>query len=43
MRETLAIEVYSYAKGTGGYTSVYVNKTSDPAGSPTFGTYGEIF
>jgi hypothetical protein len=43
MRETLATGVYSYAKGTGGYTSVYVNKTSDPTGSPTFGTYGETF
>jgi len=43
MRETLATGVYAYATGTGGYTSVYVDKTSDPAGSPTFGTYGEIF
>jgi len=43
MRETLATGVYAYATGTGGYTSVYVDKTSDPSGSPTFGTYGEIF
>jgi hypothetical protein len=43
MRETLATGVYAYATGTGGYTSVYVDNTSDPAGSPTFGTYGEIF
>jgi hypothetical protein len=43
VRETLATGVIAYATGTGGYSSVYVNNTSDPAGSPTWGTYGEIF
>jgi hypothetical protein len=43
MRETLATGVYAYATGAGSYTSVYVDSTSDPAGSPTFGTYGAIF
>lgn len=35
--------VASYAKGTGGYASVYVNPTSAPSGSPTWGTYDQIF
>jgi len=43
MRITLTTGVIAYATGTGGYTSVYVNNTSDPTGSPTFGTYGAIF
>jgi hypothetical protein len=43
LRETLSTGVYSYARGTGGYTSVYVDNVSAPSGTPTWGTYDEIF
>jgi hypothetical protein len=43
LRKTLASNVYDYAAGTGGYTSVYDSSTTDPTGSPTFDTYGAIF
>lgn len=43
LRETIATGVYDYAKGTGGYESVYVNSTSAPSGSPTFDSYEAIF
>lgn len=42
LRKTLATSVFDYAKGTGGYTSVYTNSTSDPSGG-VFGTYGATF
>lgn len=43
MRKTLATGVMDYAKGTGGYASVYVDSTSAPSGSPTFASYGNTF
>ena len=43
LRKTLASNVFDYAAGTGGYTSVYDSPTTDPTGSPTFDTYGAIF
>jgi hypothetical protein len=43
MRKTLATNVFAYAKGTGGYESVYDSPTTDPDPAPTYGTYGEIF
>lgn len=42
LRKTLATSVFAYAKGTGGYTSVYTNSTSDPSGG-VFDTYGATF
>jgi len=35
--------VHDFFKGTGGYSSVYVNSTSGPSGSLSWGSYGEIF
>lgn len=43
MRKTLATSIFDYAKGTGGYESVYVDSTSGPSGSPTFANYGSTF
>lgn len=43
LRKTLATGIMNYAKGTGGYASVYVNATSDPSGSPTFASYDATF
>ena len=43
LRKTLATNIYDYAAGSGGYESVYDSPTTDPTGSPTFGTYGTIF
>lgn len=43
LRKNLTTYVFSYAKGTGGYTSVYVDATSAPSPAPTYGTYGGIF
>lgn len=43
MRKTLATNIFAYTKGTGGYTSVYVDATSGPSGSPTFASYGATF
>lgn len=43
LRKTLATSIFDYAKGTGGYQSVYVDSTSGPSGSPTFDSYGDIF
>lgn len=42
-RKTLSTGVFNYAKGTGGYDSVYDSPTTDPTGSLTWGSYGEIF
>lgn len=35
--------VHDFTKGTGGYTSVYVDATHGPSGSPTFARYGSTF
>lgn len=43
LRKHLANATFDYAKGTGGYASVYVNSTSGPSGSPTYGSKGTIF
>lgn len=42
LRKTLATSVFDYAKGTGGYASVYTNATSDPSGG-SFASYGVTF
>ena len=43
MRKHDTTGVWSFAKGTGSYTTVYVDESSAPTGSPTWGTYGAIF
>ncbi len=43
LRKHLTNATFDYAKGTGGYASVYVNSTSGPSGSPTYGSKGTIF
>lgn len=43
LRKHLTNATFSYAKGTGGYASVYVDATSGPSGSPTYGSKGTIF
>lgn len=36
-------ETHTFTKGTGGYSSVFVNKNSAPLGSPTWADYGTTF
>jgi len=43
MRKNKTTSVFTFTKGTGGYTSVYINETSGPTGSPTWGTRGATF
>lgn len=43
MRKHKANKVFTYAKGTGGYSAVYVSSSAGPSGSPTWGTYGATF
>lgn len=43
LRKHLVNATFDYAKGTGGYVSVYVDSTSGPSGSPTYGSKGTIF
>lgn len=43
LRKTLATNVFDFARGSGGYESVYVDKDSAPSGSPVFDTYGATF
>ena len=43
MRKNKTTKVFTFTKGTGGYTTVYVNETSGPSGSPTWGTRGATF
>lgn len=43
MRLVITTGVATYTKGTGGYTSVYVDSTSAPSGSPTWSTYDVVF
>ena len=35
--------VHTFAKGTGGYESVYVDAVSGPSGTPVWDSYGDIF
>lgn len=43
LRKHKTNKVFSYGKGTGGYSSVYVNSTSGPSPAPTWGSYGSTF
>lgn len=43
MRKNSTTEVVDYAKGTGGVSSVFVDATSPPSGSPTFASYAATF
>lgn len=43
MRKTLATSVFTYTKGTGGYSAVYQSSILGPSGSPTFSSYGNTF
>ncbi len=43
MRKNTSTEVVDYAKGTGGVSSVFVDKDSAPSGSPTFASYAATF
>ena len=43
MRKNKTTKVFTFTKGTGGYTTVYVNETSGPSGSRTWGTRGATF
>ena len=43
LRKHIANKVFDYTKGTGGYSSVYVDATSAPSGSPTWADYGTTF
>jgi len=43
MRKNKTTSVFTFTKGTGGYTTVYVDSTSGPSGSPTWGTRGRTF
>lgn len=43
MRKHKTNKVFTYTKGTGGYSSVYVSSTAGPSGSPTWSNYGSTF
>lgn len=43
LRKHLVNATFDYAKGTGGYASVYVDSTHGPSGTPTYGSKGTIF
>lgn len=43
MRKNTSTEVVDYATGTGGVSSVFVDKDSAPSGSPTFASYSSTF
>lgn len=43
MRKTLATSIFTYTKGTGGYSAVYQSAILGPSGSPTFASYGTTF
>lgn len=43
LRKHKANSVFDYAKGTGGYSSVYDSPATGPTGSPTWGGRGTIF
>jgi len=43
LRKHKANKVFSYGKGTGGYTTVYDTPTTGPDPAPTWGDRGTIF
>lgn len=43
MRKNKSTKVFTYTKGTGGYSAVYVSSSAGPSGSPTWDTYGATF
>jgi hypothetical protein len=43
MRKALATNVFTYTKGTGGYSTVYQSAILGPSGSPTWASYGATF
>ena len=43
MRKHKTNKVFTYTKGTGGYSAVYVSASAGPSGSPTWSTYGGTF
>lgn len=43
MRKHILNKVFTYTKGTGGYSTVYVSSSAGPSGSPTWDTYGATF
>lgn len=43
MRKNLATSVFSFTKGTGGYTTVYVDEDSGPSGTPVWASRGDTF
>lgn len=43
MRKHKTNKVFTYTKGTGGYSAVYVSPTAGPSGSPTWAAYGTTF
>lgn len=43
MRKTTATSLFKYTKGTGGYSSVYVDATHGPSGTPSWADYGSTF
>ena len=43
MRKHATNNVYDYTKGTGGYSSVYVDSSNGPSGSPTWADRGATF
>ncbi len=43
MRKHKTTKVFTFTKGTGGYSSVYVDENSGPSGSPTWGSRGSTF
>lgn len=43
MRKNKTTSVFTYTKGTGGYSAVYQSAILGPSGSPTFASYGTTF
>lgn len=43
MRKHKTNKVFTYTKGTGGYSTVYVSSSAGPSGSPTWASYGITF
>jgi len=43
MRKHKTTNVFTYTKGTGGYSLVYVSSSAGPSGSPVWDTYGATF
>lgn len=43
MRKHKTNKVFTYVKGTGSYSAVYVSASAGPSGSPSWDTYGATF